>query len=243
VVVEEGRKHLRILSVAATEAGSALVSRTLERARGNFTWSVVPGISDVALQGEAALESAEFQESLAAPDIVHVIGIVTSDHGGPGLRFAPERTYGSQLASKSARSVEPATSQVIRPPELRSAYPNARLFILQGHPPEDATDRLASDRQAANLARLFAADLARKGTRVIVIPPVGGSVGSDVLGRLYAGVPDFLAKGAGAILPTINRIQMDIFEGGHAARPWMWELALDVCVFDLPDQPVGSAQG
>jgi hypothetical protein len=243
VVFEEPRNRLRVLSVAATEVGSALVSRTIERIRGPMEWSVVSGISDVVLHGEAAIESAAFHESLAAPDIVHVIGIVTSDHGGPAMRLAPERTYGSQLASKSARTVEPATSQVLRPAELRNRYPDARLFILQGHPPEDTTERLASDRQAANLARLFAADLARKGTRVVVIPPVGGSVGSDVLRRLYQAAPDFIAKGAGAIMPRINRIQMDIFEGGQAARAWMWELALDVCVYDLPDRPIGSVQG
>jgi hypothetical protein len=142
----------------------------------------------------------------------------------------------------SSRSAEPSSSRLVRPSELRTAYPEARLFILQGHPPDDTTRRLASDRQAANLLRLFAAELARKGARVIVIPPVASSVGSEALARLYNTAPRFLDRGVTAILPAISRIQTDIFEGGDGARPSMWELALDVCVYDLPDQPVGSAQ-
>jgi hypothetical protein len=242
-VVEEPRKRLRLLSVAATEAGSALVSRAVERAHGNFDWTVVSQLPEPPVQGvETAPGSAVAQDSLKPPDIVHLIGIVASDHTGPGLRLVPERTYGSQLARQSARSTEQSTSRLLRPSELRSRYPSARLFIVQGHPPDDTNQRLASDRQAANLARLFGADLARKGTRVIVIPPVEATVGSDVLGLLYALASDLLAKGATAILPRITKVQEAIFEGGDAARQWMWELALDVCVYDIPDRPVASVQ-
>jgi hypothetical protein len=244
LVVGDRRKRLSAISVASTETGWALVNRAIERG-GRVDWMVTDVFPDVDAKGaEATGSPSPDGKGSADHEIVHILGIVSSDHGGPGLRLAPERTYGSQLApSKIAPSRESSTSRLLRPSEVRGAFPAARLFILQGLPPEDATQRLASDRQRANLARSFAADLARKGTRVVVVPPLAAALGSDVLARLSDAAADFVAKGAAAIMPRINRIQSDIFERGAAARPLMWEIALGVCVYDLPDEQAGMVPG
>jgi len=149
----------------------------------------------------------------------------------------PERSYGSQL-SRQRSGARGDAGRLIRPSDLRRAYPDARLFIIQGHPPDEVVRRTASDRQAASLMRSCAAALARHGVRVIVLPPLESALASKCLARVRTAAPAFLDRGITAVLPAITQVQTDIFDGQRGARASIWELALDVSVFDIPEQGI-----
>ncbi len=214
-------------TIAGDDVAAGIVRRALEkRTGGKIAWSLV-----------RAARSPDTGEP-AASDVVHVIGITVEDHGGRALRLAPARAYGSQVAPSSSSAVaDTASDQVLRPEDLRRAYPQAGLFIVQGYPPEEATGRVGSDREAANLTRLFATELARLGSRVVVIPPLEPSLATtawDAVNRAAAG---FATGGPAGILSAVTKVQAAVLTSGQ--RPDAWERALDVCVFDMPTRRQG----
>ena len=58
--------------------------------------------------------------------------------------------------------------------------------------------------------------------------------------RVQAAAPGFLDRGITSVLPAITQIQTDIFESQRGARASIWELALDVSVFDIPEQGIAA---
>jgi hypothetical protein len=219
-------------SIAGDAVAAGVVRRALERgSTGGISWTIV---REFPSSGKAAAPN---------PHVVHVIGNTREDHSGIALQLTPVRTYGSQVAPsrastsksgavESASNVDAGAEQVVRAADLRTAYPDASLFIVQGYPPEETTARVGTDREAANQARLFAAELSRLGAAVILIPPLEPAKATEVWGLMSRGAASFLRRGPVSILPSVTKAHGVIVAARR--RKDAWEQALDLCVFDVP---------
>jgi hypothetical protein len=91
--------------------------------------------------------------------------------------------------------------------------------------------RLDSDWQAAALARLFAAEVARDGVAVIVVPPLPLQTACQVWGRLIDALPDQVRQGIGALLPIVPELRAIITAPGSDPIA-STVCALDLCAYD-----------
>jgi hypothetical protein len=220
------------VSVAATESANVVLRDGLSASRQNgVSWNFARNVSDEAPDPDALYKG---------PQVLHIIGTVVSESSGPVLELLPKRTYGTQISTKSSESsaVEPRT---LRASDVIRRYPLLRVCVLQGHPEDEVDSRLDSDRQAASLTRLFAAEIARDGVVVVVIPPLAYSVASRVWGRVIDALPACLNHGIGRLLPTLGEIRKSIVESSADPATGR-ESALDVCVYDAPVLYSGSSQ-
>jgi hypothetical protein len=213
-------------SLALDEFAGAIVRRALERGRqSEVRWSVVrvPG------------------EDAARAQVVHVIGLVVPEGSSSVLQLTPEPSGGSQLAAqKEMSSPGPERSpRTFRPAELRRQYPRSRVCIVQGYPELEPGAREDSDRRSAALTRGFAAEIARDGVTVIVVPPLETAVASQVWAQLNEALPGYLRRGIAALRPAVARMQSTIVDASRDRRSG-WELALDLCVYDAPTMVSGD---
>jgi hypothetical protein len=222
----------RGVSVAATESANVVVRGGLGESRQNgVSWTFARNVS---------YEAPEPDSLYKGPEVLHIIGTVVAESSGPVLELLPKRTYGTQISTKSGEStvVEPRT---LRATDVVQLYPWLRVCVLQGQPEDEADSRLDSDRQAAWLTRLFAAEIARDGVVVIVIPPLAHSVAPWAWGRVIDALPACLSHGIGRVLPTLGEVRRKIVESSVDSATGR-ECALDVCVYDAPAAYSGSSQ-
>jgi hypothetical protein len=231
--VEVSRAHSRPPvgeSVCGDDVAAGVVRRALEQGSGGkIEWKLQRGVR------------ATGQPGAAGPTVVHVVGTVIEDNAGRGLQLTPVRAYGSQVAPRRSLLPSEAPSnvpvgstpdQIVRADDLAAAYKDAQLFILQGYPVEEMSERVGSDREAANRTRSFAADLARSGAAVIVIPPLEPAKATEVWVIVNKAAAAFVRRGAVAILPSLTKAQEVILTTRRKKDGW--ERALDLCVFEGP---------
>jgi len=208
----------RGISLAPGEVSAAVVQRAWETgaARGRIDWGL----------------SRTVEEHMPGVQVLHVIGSVMEDPSGLRLHLTREPSYASQIEVQKSEFIgeEETFARPLSASDLRRMYPDIRLLILQGYPDKETGFRLGSDRHSAFLMRTFAANVAREGMDVIVIPGLDPALATRVWQNLLKEIPSCLRRGLRALRPTLTRTQ-DMILAASSDREAGLEKALDVCVY------------
>ena len=116
------------------------------------------------------------------------------DHGGARFGSRP-RAYGRRWPRRRAGPPTPGRSRSLGP-RTCGAPSAGRPVHRPGIPPEETTQRVGSDREAATSP--LAAELARLGSRVVVIPPLEPSLATTAWDIVNRAAPKFATGGPGA---------------------------------------------
>ena len=178
--------------------------------------------------------------------IVHAIGRVLNSTAGLQLEIGEDDSLEEQAAESSG-----STRRLIGVEDLR--LHEAALFVIQGEPLTDFSNREDSDRESAALLRAFGAELFAAGAEaVLVLPSLNAPVAEAAL-RVIA------KRFAGSRPPDLRRMLDAVADARKTIRDWPappkiaanahdleWfrhdqlEAALDICLFartDLPPLP------
>jgi hypothetical protein len=145
---------------------------------------------------------------------------------------ADKKTLEGETSSQSVR--------LIRAENLARTFPNLSICILQGTLGSGGggSTRSESDRRQAISLRLFAAEVFAQGIPVvIVIPSLKPSVAIAVLKKLAGFIGSNRPNGTRRLMKTLDDARTEILgKGGKSKnREVLWELALDVSLYAVPD--------
>jgi hypothetical protein len=164
--------------------------------------------------------------------VLHLFG--TAADVGTDISFEVAREGSTRLSQLAASS---ATSVLTRAEDLWLRFPDLRLCIVQGEPRQLLPRRTVSDRRDAQLARLFAADLFRRGAMriVVVIPPLPTGLAEAVASEVASACLRYESDGVDAFLRACTRARGIILSTSELGGDTRIECAFDVCVYAAGD--------
>lgn len=227
--------------------------RAADRGTTSITVSALKGASDGA-RIRAADRGVTFITVTASPSdgtsdagiirdapVLHLLGNVVETNAG--LRFRPldgrESTRNIAVTSTTGPRQPTAILEnaVERGVLLLSAADIDRRFggpvlcILQAEPVRRFSERGASDRVQANLARAFAAELHLLGVPIVlVIPPVTPELGAELLDRIDRALMK-PTRAAAKVERCVDDLQRRILRGADPKLSTSWEHAFDISLY------------
>jgi hypothetical protein len=169
--------------------------------------------------------------------VLHIVARVELQFGGPAINLgsldSTAQNIGQTVVNKSTVWL---TSE-----QLRRAFPNLSLCILQGDPAGYMEQFAESSILAIELANRFAAELAREGIDAIVLPALPFALAPDVAARLVRGVPAYAGRGTSALTGSLAGARDRIY-ARVTPQTAGWNLAMSVSLYacDLSQPPYGS---
>jgi|GEM_PF-5474008 len=232
----------RGISLAVGEVPAAVVRRAWEKGVANGREK---GVSNGRIKWQL---SRRVDNALLGVQLLHIIGSVMEDNSGIRLELTPEQAYATQIEVGKSKFDDEAdvfddSVLSLRASDLRRRYPDLKILILQGYPTRETRFRLESDRHSAILTRYFAAEIAREGVAVVVIPPLEPALASRAWYLMLKKLPSFLRHGPRSLHSAMVEIKKMILAVSSQIGA-AWEIAFDFCIYSPePEESILSEDG
>jgi hypothetical protein len=182
------------------------------------------------------LSSFDPRSVVPQPTVQVLHAIATAEDGNAGIRLRlGEATEPDNSSERS--SARRGYTNTVSATDIKSAFPNLALCVLQGHVSDLPNERVEADRRRAGLSRTFAADLFRQGvSAVLVIPPLDDQRATQVLSAVTAALgsrssSDAVWLSTVALERASIKAQHIIFTKSSEPVEVKWERAMDVCLY------------